>query len=69
MTSRIYATFGAALADPESNIAKQLKRGAALTRPIKDRVAALVAEGMDGEAAWSYVLKNEVTHGTVGQAS
>ena len=61
MAARIYKTYGAAVADPESNISRQLRRGAALTQPIKDRVAALVSSGMDRAEAWAYVLRNEVT--------
>lgn len=56
--TRMYRTFGKALADPNSNIHRKLEAGRKQTQPIKDEVARLMAEqGLSGPDAWAEVLK------------
>ena len=56
---RTYRTLGAALADPTSNVARQLVKATAITRSYRDAADRLQAQGMTGEQAWAQLIARD----------
>lgn len=54
--SRTYENVGAALADPTSNLSRQLVKARETTRTNDKVIAAWMAKGFTHEQAWSMAL-------------